>query len=130
MPGSERRHTKIGESVTISLRGHPAVEGVFRLCSSEFEIALDLHVDDGYVTRPAKKHEESFRISSRPQLFSKFSPVISVGSSIEHVGALRVIDVSERTAQERIVFAVDDEDERLPTIDESQAGETDWALRR
>ena len=31
--------------------------------SSEFEIALGLHVDDGYVTGPAEKHEEGVRIS-------------------------------------------------------------------
>ena len=58
--------------------------------SSELEIALDLHVDDGYVTGPAANMSKVFPISS-PK-FVKLPPIISVGNSFEHVGALRVID--------------------------------------
>ena len=59
-----------------------------------------------------------------------FSPIISVGSSFEHVGALRVIakeGMWVRTGQVRIVRAVGDEDERWPSIDEPKARETERA---
>ena len=53
------------------------------------EVALDLHVDDGYVTGPAVNMTKVAPISS-PKL--SLSPIISVGNSFQHVGALRVID--------------------------------------
>ena len=58
------------------------------------------------------------------------SPIIGVGNSFEHVGALRVIDeegmwVQEPDKYESSVFDDSDADERLPSIDESQARETD-----
>ena len=59
-------------------------------CSSEFEIALDLHVDDGYVTGPAENMNKVFACLET-QTVLKFSPIISVGSSFGHVGALRII---------------------------------------
>ena len=56
--------------------------------SSEFEIVLDLHVDDGYVTRLAEKMFACLETN----IVLKLSPIIGVGNSFEHVGALRVTD--------------------------------------
>ena len=53
--------------------------------------ALDLHVDDGYMTGPAEKIMKGFCLS-RGKMVLKLSPIIGVGNSFEHVGALRVID--------------------------------------
>ena len=50
---------------------------------------MDLHVDDGYVTRPAESMKNVFAYLET-KMFLKFSPIISVGSSFEHVGALEV----------------------------------------
>ena len=55
--------------------------------SSEFEIALDLHVDDGFMTGPAERMMEVFAY-----LEGNIVLIIGVGNSFEHVGALRVID--------------------------------------
>ena len=68
MPESERRQTERSESVARSLRGDTAIEGVPRSFQAEpevpdesqFEIALDLHVDDGSVTGPAEKMMDVF----------------------------------------------------------------------
>ena len=68
--------------------------------SSELEIALDLHVDDGYVTGPAANMSKVFPISS-PKFVLKLPPIISVGNSFEHVGALRVIDDEGMWVRER-----------------------------
>ena len=59
--------------------------------SSEFEIAFDLHADDGYMTRPAEKMMKVFAYLEGKIVF-KLSPIIGVGNSLEHVGALKVID--------------------------------------
>ena len=60
-------------------------------CSSEFGIVLDLHVDDGYVTRLAEKMMEVLAYLET-KIVLKLSPIIGVGNSFEHVGALRVTD--------------------------------------
>ena len=59
--------------------------------SSDFEAALDLHVDDGYMTGPAERMMEVFAYLEGV-IVLKLSPIIGVGDSFEHVGALRVID--------------------------------------
>ena len=67
--------------------------------------ALDLHVDDGYMTGPAEKIMKGFLPISRENGVEA-SPIIGVGNSFEHVGALRVIDeegMCERTGQVRIL---------------------------
>ena len=59
----------------------------------------------------------------------KLSPIIGVGDSFEHVGALRVIDkrrnVGEGTGQVQVLCVDDDADEGLSSVDESQARETE-----
>ena len=60
------------------------------LYSNEFEITLDLHVDDGYVTRPAENMNTVFR-TSRDQIVLKLSEAYR---RRKHVG--------ERTGQLRI----------------------------
>ena len=73
MPECERRPTERSESVARSLFVDTLLSkvcpGAFTqesevslqiVDSSEFEIGLDLHVDDGYVTRPAEKMMEVF----------------------------------------------------------------------
>ena len=84
MPESERRQTQWSQSVARSLRGTIYY-------SSDFEIALDLHVDDGYMTRPAEKMMEVFAHLDG-KIVLKVSPIIGVSNSFEHVGALRVMD--------------------------------------
>ena len=59
--------------------------------SSEFEIALDLHVDDTYVTGPPENMKKMFA-DLETKIVLKFSPIISVGISFEHVGTMRAID--------------------------------------
>ena len=80
-------------------------------------MALDLRVDDGYVTRPAEKIDGRGRLS-RGKTVLKLSPIIGVGNS-------RVIDQEGMWVTVRIIRVDDDADERLPSIDESQARETD-----
>ena len=58
--------------------------------SSDFE-ALDLHVDDGYMTGSAERMMQVFAYLEGV-IVLKLSPIIGVGDSFEHVGALRVID--------------------------------------
>ena len=58
---------------------------------SDFEAALDLHVDDGYVTGPAERMMQVFAYVEGV-IVLKLSPIIGVGDWFEHVGALRVID--------------------------------------
>ena len=64
----------------------------------------------------------------------KLSPIIGVGDSFEHVGALRVIDKEgmwvKGTGQVRDICVDDDAHEGLSSIDESQARETDRTWRR
>ena len=60
-------------------------------CSREFVIASDLLGDDGYITGPAEKMMEVFA-DLEGEIVLKLSPIIGVGHSSEHVGALRVID--------------------------------------
>ena len=68
MSESERRQTQRSHSVASLLWGHTVVAGSFQtesedpddLHSSEFEIALDLHVDDGHMTGSAEKMMEVF----------------------------------------------------------------------
>ena len=97
--------------------------------SSDFEAALDLHVDDGYMTGPAEMMMQVFAYLEGAIV----SPIIGVGDSFEHVGALRVIDkrrnVGEGTGQVRDL-CVDDDAKGLSSIDESQARETDRTWRR
>ena len=59
--------------------------------SSDFETALDLHVDDGYMTGPAERMMQVFAYLEGV-IILKLSPIIGVGDSFEHVGALRIID--------------------------------------
>ena len=59
--------------------------------SREFEIAMRLHVDDGYVTGPAENMKKVFS-HLVTNVVLKLSHIISVGDSFEHAGALRVID--------------------------------------
>ena len=59
--------------------------------SRDFEIALDLHVDDGYMTGPAERMMQVFD-HLEGVIVLKLSPIIGVGDSFEHVGALRIID--------------------------------------
>ena len=59
--------------------------------SSDFETALDLHVDDGYMTGPAERMMQVFAYLEGV-IVLKLSPIIGVGDSFEHVGAQRVID--------------------------------------
>ena len=59
--------------------------------SSDFETALDLHVDDGYMTGPAERMMQVFAYLEGV-IVLKLSPIIGVGDSFEHVGALRIID--------------------------------------
>ena len=59
--------------------------------SSELKIAMDLHVDDGYVTGLAANMMRAFS-HLECKIVLKLSPIISVGNSFEHVGALRMID--------------------------------------
>ena len=59
--------------------------------SSDFETALDLHVDDGCMTRPAKRMMQVFT-EHEGVIVLKLSPIIGVGDSFAHVGALRIID--------------------------------------
>ena len=96
--------------------------------SSEFEIALGLRVDDGYVTGPAEKMMEAFAYLEE-RIALKLSPIIGVGNSSEHVGALRVIDeegmwVKELHKYESLRVG-GDADKKLPSVDESQARDTD-----
>ena len=58
------------------------------------------------------------------KLVLKLSSNIGVGNSFEHVGALKSTD-EERMWVKDILRVDDDADERLPSIDESQARETD-----
>ena len=101
--------------------------------SSDFEAALDLHVDDGYMTGPAERMMQMCAFLEGV-IVLKLSPIIGVGDSFEHVGALRVIDkegmwVKELDKYETSVLT-SDADEGLSSIDESQARETDRAWRR
>ena len=50
---------------------------------------MDLHVDDGYMTRPGEK-----------MMTRRVIVLIGVGDSFEHVGALRVIDEERMWARE------------------------------
>ena len=63
--------------------------------SSDFEAALDLHVDDGYMTGPAERMMQVFAYLERV-IVLKLSPIIGVGDSFEHVGGLRVIDTEAK----------------------------------
>ena len=54
--------------------------------SSVFEAALDLHVDDGYMTGPAERMMQVFAYLEGVIVLS-LSPIIGVGDSFEHVGA-------------------------------------------
>ena len=58
--------------------------------SSEFETAVGLHVDDGYMTGTAVSLKKVFAYL-KTKLVLNFSPIISLGSSFEHVKALSVI---------------------------------------
>ena len=60
--------------------------------SSDFETALDLHVDDGYMTGPAERMMQVFAYLEGV-IILKLSPIIGVGDSFEHVGALKIIDI-------------------------------------
>ena len=95
--------------------------------SSDFEAALDLHVDDGYMTGPAERMMQVFAYLEGV-IVLKLSPIIEVGDSFEHVGALRVIDKEGMWVKELDKY---DADEGLSSIDESQARETDrtWGRR-
>ena len=55
--------------------------------SSDFETALDLHVDDGYMTGPAERMMQVFAYLEGV-IVLKLSPIIGVGDSFEHVGAI------------------------------------------
>ena len=59
--------------------------------SGDFEAALDLHVDDGYMTGLAERIMHVFAYLEN-KIVLKFKPIIGVGSSFEHVGPMRVID--------------------------------------
>ena len=59
--------------------------------SSDFEAALDLHVDDGYMTGLAERMMQVFAYLEGV-IVLKLSPIIGVRDLFEHVGALRVID--------------------------------------
>ena len=59
--------------------------------SSDFEAALDLHVDDGYMKGVAERMMHVFTYIEAV-IVLKLSPIIGVGDSFQHVGALRVID--------------------------------------
>ena len=52
--------------------------------SSDFEAALDLHVDDGYMTGPAERMMQVFAYLEGV-IVLKLSPIIGVGDSFEHV---------------------------------------------
>ena len=58
--------------------------------SAPFEIALDLHVDDGYVEGPTAHLLCVFGYLEE-QIVMKLSPIIGAGCAFEHVGALRLI---------------------------------------
>ena len=53
--------------------------------------AMDLHVDDGYVTVRAAKMMRAFS-HLQSKIVLKLSLIITVGNSFEHVGALKMID--------------------------------------
>ena len=102
------------------------------LYSSDFEAALDLHVDDGCMTGPAERMMQVFAYLEGV-IVLKLSPIIGVGDSFEHVGALRVIDKEGMWVKELDKYGDlcvdDDADEGLSSIDESQARETDRTWR-
>ena len=59
--------------------------------SSDFEAALDLHVDDRCMTGPAERMMQVFAYLEGVTVL-KLSPIIEVGDSFENVGAVSVID--------------------------------------
>ena len=65
--------------------------------TSEFEIALDLHVGDGYVTWPAENMEKVFS-HLETGVVLKCSPIISVGNSLKHMDDLSVVTIRERSS--------------------------------
>ena len=67
-------------------------------CSSEFEIASELHKDDGYVTGLAE-HMEKVLSQLETKDVLKLQ-LFSVGNSFEHVGALRVVDEEDMWVRE------------------------------
>ena len=99
---SERRQTQRGKSLARSFQRNTVVARLPRIFqtesevpdnfySSDFETALDLHVDDGYMTGPAERMMQVFAYLEGV-IILKLSPIIGVGDSFEHVGALRIID--------------------------------------
>ena len=52
--------------------------------SSDLEAALDLHVDDGYVTGPAERMMQVFAYLEGV-IVLKLAPIIGVGDLFEHV---------------------------------------------
>ena len=53
--------------------------------SSDFEVALDLHFDDGYMTGPAEKMMLKVFAYLEGVIVLTLSPIIGVGDSFEHV---------------------------------------------
>ena len=78
--------------------------------------------------RTTRKHEEGVRISrdlNCVEILTQHQRRKLVRACWNYEGYRRRRHVGERTGQVRIVSAVDDEEERLPSIDGSQARETD-----
>ena len=92
--------------------------------AKEFEIAVDLHVDDSHVTGPAENMTKVFAYLETKKPFE--IPTHHLGRKLVRAcWCSEVIDrrrrhAGERTGQVRIVRAVDEEGEGLPSIDESK----------
>ena len=118
-----------GVSGTLEAESEVPSNHSFERVRDRIGLARRRHLRD----RTTRKHEQDVR-KSRDQncveILTHHQRQNLVRACWNFEGHRRRKHVGKRTGQVRIVRAVHDEDERLPSIDGSQARETDWPWRR